>query len=498
MLDKTKPNLISRPPVVVFLGHVDHGKSSILEAIKDLKITAKESGGITQHIGAYEIEENGKNITFIDTPGHEAFSQMRMRGARVADIAVLVVAADEGIKPQTKEAIAHIKAAGIPMIVALNKMDNPNADPEKVKRELISEDVLVESMGGKVLSVEVSAKTKKGISQLLEAIVLVSEMEDLKADVSVPAQGIVIESYLDSFKGPVATVIVESGILKKGDLIGTDTAFGKVKGIENFLKKPMPKAGPSVPAIIIGFEKVPGVGEEFKVYESLERYKKEPKKPLKIDLADFQPKEEEGKKIVSIVVKSDVFGSLEAILEVLKLLPQEKAGLKILKAEVGEVNDSDVKLAKTSNAKIICFKVKANLGAEKLAMREKISIIKFDIIYELAQAVRNLLEKSIAPDIIRTDLGKIKVLAVFKTEKSRQIIGGKVLDGIARRGAFAEVIRDNEIIGKGKIVGLQKDKKEVPEADKRSECGMLFEGNAKIEEKDILVVYSEEKQKAYL
>ncbi|MCX6765189.1 MAG: GTP-binding protein, partial [Candidatus Nealsonbacteria bacterium] len=275
MKEKANKNLISRPPVVVIMGHVDHGKSSILEAIKDLRITAKESGGITQHIGAYEIEEKGKMITFIDTPGHEAFSAMRMRGAKVADIAILVVAAEEGLKPQTKEAIEHIKKAGIPMIVAINKIDKSTAEPEKVKRELISQDVVVEDMGGTIPSVEVSAKTKKGIDHLLEIILLISEMEDLKADISLPAEGVVIESRMDSFKGSVATVILEKGMIKKGDLIGTNSVFGKIKGLENFLGKAIDEASPSVPVRILGFENVPAVGETVKAYNTKDEWKKE-------------------------------------------------------------------------------------------------------------------------------------------------------------------------------------------------------------------------------
>lgn len=494
MVNKDK-NLISRPPVVVILGHVDHGKSSILEAIKDLKITSKESGGITQHIGAYEIDHEGKKITFIDTPGHEAFSAMRSRGAKVADIAILVVAAEEGIKPQTKEAIEHIKKSGVPMIVALNKIDKPAADPQKVKRELISHDVVVESMGGKIPSCEVSAKTKQGIPNLLEMILLIADMEALKADISSPAKGVIIESYVDSFRGPIATVIVEEGILKKGDNIGTSSAFGKVKGLENFQLKPLKQATPSLPAVILGFESVPAVGEEFKVYSNIEEYRKEPKgksriAPVVISVGPDQ-------KLVNIILKADVFGSLEAIEEVLKNLPQEKTILRILKAEVGEINDSDVKLANDANAKVIGFRVKANPTAKKLALKDKISIISFDIIYELAQAVRNLLEKMLEPEIVRTDLGKVKILAVFKSDKSRQLIGGKVIDGIIKRGAFLEVLRNEEIVGKGKLVGLQQNKKDVDEVGKRMECGMLYEGH-KVEEGDVLNAYLEERRKLEL
>ncbi|MCX6759912.1 MAG: hypothetical protein NTW46_01030, partial [Candidatus Nealsonbacteria bacterium] len=368
-------------------------------------------------------------------------------------------------------------------------------EPEKVKRELISQDVVVEDMGGKIPSVEVSAKTKKGIDHLLEIILLISEMEDLKADVSLPAEGVVIESRMDSFKGSVATVILEKGIIKKGDLIGTNSVFGKIKGLENFLGKAIDEAGPSVPVIILGFENVPAVGETVKAYQSQDEWKKEEKtakiEPEVLDIL-------EGQKVVNIILKSDVFGSLEAISEVLKTLPQDKAILRILKAEVGDVNDTDIKLAKAANAKMICFRVKATPSAIKLAEKEKVTIINFDIIYEIAQAVRNLLEKSLGSETSRTDLGKVKIIEVYKNEKARQVVGGKVTAGVIRRGAYAEIVRNEEIMGKGKIVNLQKDKKEAAEVDKRNDCGMMFEGDVKIEEGDILNIYIEERKKAEL
>ncbi len=348
-------NKIERPPVVVVLGHVDHGKSSILEAIKDLKILERESGGITQHIGAYEIEHSSASsgqaskITFIDTPGHEAFSAMRSRGAKVADIAVLVVAADEGVKPQTKEAISHIKKAGIPLIVAINKIDKPTADPQRVKRELVQEDILVEGMGGKIPSVNVSAQTKEGIEELLEVILLVAEMENLQADISKPAEGAIIEAYLDSLRGPTATLLLTNGVLEPGFIVGTPSAFGKVKSLENFQGAPIKKVYPSMPAIVFGFENVPKVGEEFKVFPDIELAKdflQKSEKKLSI-ISSAEPNQ----KVLNLILKADVLGSLEAIEEVLKDISEEKpstnakpktrtelgagTSLKILKAEVG-------------------------------------------------------------------------------------------------------------------------------------------------------------------
>lgn len=495
MVKKTQKNIISRPPVVVVLGHVDHGKSSILEAIKDLKITAKEAGGITQHIGAYEIEHQGKKITFIDTPGHEAFSAMRSRGAKVADIAILVIAAEEGIKPQTKEAISHIKKGQLPMIVAINKMDKPGADSDKVKRELSAQEVLVESMGGKVPSVDVSAKTGKGIPELLEIILLVAEMENLKGDVSERAEGVVIESYLDALRGPTATLILQNGILKKGDIIGTSSSFGKVKSLEDFQGNSIKEALPSMPVVVLGPESVPGVGEQFGVFSDVETAKKEIK-PIKptpevIEVGD-------DKKVLNIILKVDVLGSLEAIEEILKNLPQDKVILRILKGEVGDVGEADVKLTKGAKAKIIGFRVKTDPIARKLAQRDKITIVNFEVIYELAQAVRQLLEKKAGPEIVRVDLGRVKVLAIFRAEKSRQIIGGKVIEGEIKKGVSLEIYREEEKIGKGKVVGLQRDKKDIEEVAKGTECGILFEGDVKIEEGDILEAYIEEKRKIEL
>ena len=496
MPDKKNKNLIPRPPVVVVLGHVDHGKSSILEAIKDLKITAKESGGITQHIGAYELEHQGKKIAFIDTPGHEAFSAMRSRGAKVADIAILVVAADEGVKPQTKEAILHIKKSEIPLIVAINKMDKSEADPAKVKRELSSQDILVESMGGKIPSVEVSAKTKKGINELLEMILLVAEVEKLETDIEKPAKGTVIEAYMDSNRGPTATLILSEGAVKRGDILGTESAYGKVKILEDFQGKIVDQALPSIPVVILGFENVPGVGEQFKIFLDIESAKKEIKETPKIGREAIVA--ETDKKTLNLILKVDVQGSLEAVEKVLGDISQEKANIKILKAEVGDINENDVKMAKGAKARILSFRVKTNPIAKGLALREKITILTFDIIYELAQTARQLLEKKIEPESIRTDLGKIKILEVFRQEKSRQIIGGKVTDGLIKKGGFAEITRNKEKIGKGKIIGLQKQKKEIDEALKGSECGLLYEGTGKIEKGDILEIYTEERRKREL
>ena len=502
-------SILQRPPVVVVLGHVDHGKSSLLEAIKDFKITAKESGGITQHIGAYEVEEKGKKITFIDTPGHEAFSAMRARGTEVADIALLVVDSAQSVQPQTKEAVIAIKRAEIPTIVVLNKIDLPTANPEKIKRELLQIDVVVESMGGKIPSVQVSAKEKTGINELLEIILLVADMHDLKSETEAPVEGLVIESYMDGLKGPVVTAVIKKGVLRKKDIIATDLALAKVKSIQDFKGKEIHEARPSQPAIILGFEKVPAVGEKFKSYktteEAMQKLKKEePKREVGSTVLNLDP----AKKVLNIILKGDVFGSLEAIEGMLKNLPQDKVILRILKSEVGDISESDAKLAEMSKATIIGFRVKIGPAVMKFMKNDlenlpagrqgKLRIKTFDIIYELVQDVRRGLEKSLEAEIVREDIGKLKTLLVFWGEKNRQIVGGKITEGEMRKGIKLEVFRDDKKIGSGRIVNLQRDKKDIDLLKKRDEAGILFEGNVKIEKGDILAAYVEERKKGEL
>ncbi len=501
MLQKTiKPgkNIDVRPPVVVVLGHVDHGKSSLLEAIKDFKITSKESGGITQHIGAYEVEHSTQKITFIDTPGHEAFSAMRSRGAKTADIAILVVDACEGVKPQTKEVITYIKKFKIPAIVALNKMDRPEANPEKIKQELSQQDFLVESIGGKIPSVEISAKTNKGINELLELIILLAEMNETKGDISKPAEGVVIEAYLDKFRGPTSTLLIRDGILNLGDIIATRSTLGKIKTLENFQGNPIKKAIPSMPVIILGLDQVPQVGENFKVFPNIESAQKYVAKKERKTEAQKVLMIESDKRVLNIIIKSDVLGSIEAIEKVLQTLPQEKVILRILKSEPGEINENDVKLAQMAKAKIIGFRTKVNPMASSLAQRQKVKIKTFEVIYELVQTVRELMSKTIKTKLVRKELGKLKTLIVFRTEKSRQIIGGKVTEGEINKGNKIKIWRQEEEIGKGKIIQVQKNKKEVEKGIKGDEIGILQEGPVKIEEGDIVIAYEEERIKEEL
>jgi translation initiation factor IF-2 len=508
MIPNSKQNMISRPPIVVILGHVDSGKTSILNTVRNLQFTGEKPGGaITQHIGAFEVEvgnppspkatEGQRKITFIDTPGHEAFSAMRARGAKVADIAILVVDGVAGVQDQTKEAISHIKKAQIPMIVAINKIDRPEADPEKIKRELAKENILVESMGGKIPSVKVSAKTGKGIEDLLELILLVAEMENLKGDIFKPGEGVIIESYLDRFRGPTATLLLRDGILKSGEIIGTSSTFGKIKILENFRGEKIEIAYPSMPVVVIGFEDVPRVGEKFRVFgtieeaqNSLQKIEKEEKREVFLITPD--------KKVLNLILKTDVLGSIEPIENVLKGLPQEKVILRILKAEVGDINESDFKLAQSAKAKILGFRIKITPVAKSLAEREKVKIFNFEIIYDLVQTVRELMTKVLEPEIVRIDLAKLKTLLIFWTEGNRQIVGAKVLEGEVKKGTKIEVFRKEEKVGQGKLINLQINKKDVEKAIRGQEVGILYEGDAKIQEGDTLVIFRKEKRKLEL
>jgi len=498
-------NLLERPPIVVVLGHVDHGKTTLLDYIRKTSVAEKESGGITQHIGAYQIVHKDKTITFIDTPGHEAFSQMRSRGARVADIAILVVAAEEGVKPQTKEVISHIKEFEIPVVVAINKIDKPVANPSKVIGELAKEGIVVESQGGKIPSVNVSAKTGQGVDELLEVILLVAEMEELKADAAKPASGVAIESYLDSKRGPTATLLVQDGTLKKGNIVVCGNSFGRVKMLENFQGDSIEEAFPSTPVLVLGLNQAPMVGEKFNVEKSEGDARSSVAKAMedektKAGLSAEAPSLSRGTggKILNLILKADVRGSLEAIEGVLKNIKQENVIINILKSEVGDISESDVKLAFSTGSMIIGFRVKLPNFILELAKRQGVRIKTFEIIYELVEEVKKGLIRLLEPEIVREDLGKLKVLAIFRKEKSRMIIGGKVLSGKVENKALINIIRNEEKIGKGRIIQLQQNKKDINEVEKGKEAGILFEGDMVIEEGDVLEVYKEEKKKREL
>lgn len=484
--------IIKRPPIVVLLGHVDHGKSSILEAIKDLKITQKESGGITQHIGAYEIEHGGGKITFIDTPGHEAFSKMRSRGAKIADIAILVVAADEGVKEQTKEAIKYIKEYNLPFIVALNKMDKIGADPERVKDELEKEGITLEKRGGETPVVQLSAKTKEGISDLLDVIEILGEMINLKADLEATPKGEIIETFLDAQKGPLATAIIREGVLHLGDIIATESAFGKVRSLEDFQGKRIKEAEPAKPVLVLGFNSLPLVGETFQKFSSLE----EAEKFQKIKKKEFVINKrigKEGEKNLKLILKTDVLGSLEAIEESLSKIKLEEVGLHILRGEVGNVTENDLKDAEQFNALIVAYRVKVPKKLREISSQKKIRILEVDIIYKLLEKIEEILKKMAGPQVIEEEIGRIKILGIFGKIKERQIIGGRVIEGEVKKFKEFKIIREGDTIGEGRIINLQKNKKDVDKVEKGSECGLLVESSQEIEKGDVLSVFERKK-----
>lgn len=489
-----KTDLKPRPPVVVILGHVDHGKTSLLDYIRKTNVAEFEAGAITQHIGAYQVEVEEKLITFIDTPGHEAFSAMRKRGGSIADIAVLVVDATEGVKPQTIEAIKCVRGAKIPVIVAINKVDLPNANPQQVKKELAKENLLVEDMGGEVVAVETSAKNGKGIKTLLEMILLVADMEELKASLKEAVSGEIIEAHLDSRRGPMATVLVKGGVLRKGDIIVAGRTYGKIKEMEDSKARKINQAFPSTPALILGLKTVPSPGDILKKVESEEKainlaqsFKK-PSKPS-------EPKKQQFKKILKLIVKADVKGTLEAVVETLKSIESKEVGLEILEAEVGNINENNIKQAYTAKAIIIGFNINIPSDLKDFAERQRVKVKTFDVIYKLVETIRKELSRLLEPEKIKKTLGEVKILKVFKATKNEQIIGGKVILGKIEKGAGAEVKREKKSIGQGKIVRLQQRAREKKEIKVGQECGISFSGKVEVKVGDLLEIYRQEEKK---
>ena len=515
---------------MVVLGHVDHGKTKILDYIRKTKVAEGEAGGITQHIGAYQVkvasEDNlstsdialptcptspGRSpggrglrpITFLDTPGHEAFSAIRSRGAKVADIAILVVAADEGVKPQTKEAIKIIQEAKLPFIVALNKIDKENANPPKVKQELAENEVLIEEWGGKTPVVEVSAKTGQGIESLLEMILLVAEMEELKTDTS-ETKAVVIDSHLDSRRGLVATILVQNGSFAVGNWIVAGTEAVKIKSMNDFLGKNTTTAEPSQPIVILGWSSPPSLGEEVIKTSSREEALKLAKeketlgKPL-LFVQESGP-EKSKSKILNLIVKTDVASSLEAIDQVLKTIKSEEVGYKIVEYGVGSITEGDIKKAAATQAAIIGFHVQLSAQLKQVVERQNVSVQTFDIIYELVEKIKEKMSDLLDPEINRIPLGKIKILALFKKDVKNQIVGGKITSGKIKRGAMVDVLRNNNIIVKGKLGQLQHQKADMGEVAEGLECGLRIDflgqslsPNMYVKEGDVLDIYEEEK-----
>ncbi len=495
-----------RAPVVTFMGHVDHGKTSLLDKIRKTKIADKEHGGITQHIGAYSVNHSKGKITFLDTPGHEAFTAMRARGAHITDLVVLVVAADEGLMPQTLEAVDHARAAKVPIVVALNKIDKPNADPERIKKQLADHDLLPEDWGGKTIVVGVSALTGEGIDNLLEMILLESELLELKANFEKKASGIVVDAHMSHGKGALATVIVQNGILREGDIIVTGALFGKIRAMFDDLEKPVKEAGPSTATEILGLPGVPEAGDMFYVVEN-EKIAREitvqkqeqikmNKQQLfsKITLEDLYAQVKEGKiKELNVIMKADVQGSLEALIDSLGKIPSEEVHLKFIHTAVGDINASDVILADASNAIIIGFQVAVDSRAKQALENHPVDVRTYRIIYDAVNDVRNALEGLLEPKTKKKFLSRVEVRQVFNLSKSGIVAGSFVQKGKMLRKAHVDVIRNGEVVFTGTIASLKRFKDDVREVPEGMECGISINNYDKIEPGDILEAFELEK-----
>jgi len=495
-----------RSPVVTVMGHVDHGKTSLLDALRHANVVSGEAGGITQHIGAYQVTapDSGKKITFIDTPGHAAFTAMRARGAKVTDIVVLVVAADDGVMPQTVEAINHAKAARVPMIVAINKIDKPDARPERVRTELLQHEVQVESLGGEVVDVEVSAKNKTNLDRLLEMIALQAELLDLKTNSDRPAEGTVIEAKLDRGRGPVATVLVQRGTLRVGDIIVAGAEMGRVRALISDQGDTVEEAGPAVPVEVLGFNGPPEAGDRLAVVENEARARQvtsyrahQKRENAAASISGMRGSLEQmmsqlktaGRKEFPLIVKADVQGSLEAILGSLEKLGTDEVAARILHAGVGGISESDVTLAEGFNAAIIGFSVRANKEAAAAAKRNGIEIRYYNIIYDLVDDVKKAMSGLLAPTLRETMLGNAQILEIFNISKVGKVAGCRVTDGTVERGANVRLIRDNVVVHEGKLSTLKRFKDEVKEVQAGQECGMAFENYGDMRAGDVIECY---------
>ncbi len=482
--------LVARPPVVTIMGHVDHGKTSLLDAIRKTSVVSGEAGGITQHIGAYQVEQNGQKITFIDTPGHAAFTAMRARGAQATDIAILVVAADDSVMPQTIESINHAKAANVPIIVAINKIDKHEANPEKVRQQLLQHEVFVESMGGEVLDVEVSAKNKLNLDKLLEAVLLQAEILDLKADPTRTAEGTVIEAQLDRGRGAVATVLVQKGTLKPGQIIVAGDQWGRVRALVNDKGDHVKEAGPAMPVEILGLSGTPAAGDKFAVVENESRAREisEYRQRLARDKAAARQSGQRGSleqmmsklqdtgfKEFPLVIKADVQGSVEAIVAALDKLGTDEVRARIVHSGAGAITESDISLAEASNAAIIGFNVRANAQARTASERAGIEIRYYNIIYDLVDDVKAAMSGLLSPERRETFLGNAEILEVFNITKVGKVAGCRVIEGKVERGAGVRLVRDNVVIHEGKLKTLKRFKDEVSDVPMGQECGMAFE-----------------------
>jgi len=503
-------NLQPRAPVVTVMGHVDHGKTSLLDAIRETEVAVGEAGGITQHIGAYEARADGRRIVFIDTPGHEAFTRMRARGAKVTDVVVLVVAADDGVMPQTEEAIAHAKAAKVPIVVAVNKTDKPDAQPERVKRQLADRGLMPEEWGGETVMVEVSAKTKRNLPRLLEMILLVSDLRELKADPDAPASGVVLESRMDRGRGPVATVLVQNGTLHVGDVFIVGAVYGKDRAMFNDRGQPIKEAGPSTPVEVLGLQGVPEAGDQFQVADEAKarhiveyRQAKQREASLAktatgrftLDQLHEQLRAGEVKEL-PVVIKADVQGSVEVLSEMLPKISNDQVKLEVIQASVGGVTESDVILAAASKAIIVAFNVRPERKATELAQREGVDIRMHTIIYELLDELKKAVSGLLAPVIKETYLGRAEVRDTFRIKGAGMIAGCFVQDGMLKRDADVRVLRDNVVVYTGKLISLRRFKEDVNEVRGGYECGAGISNFNDVKVGDVLECFKIEKTAA--
>ena len=500
--DKTEPILKLRPPVVTVMGHVDHGKTSLLDFIRTSKVASGEAGGITQHIGAYHVETPKGMITFLDTPGHEAFSAMRARGAKATDIVILAVAADDGVMPQTIEAINHSKAAEVPLIVAINKIDKPEANAEKVKGELLSHEVIPEELGGDAIFSEVSAKTGQGIDELLDAILLQAEILELKAATNTPARGIVVEGRLDKGRGPVTTLLVQSGFLSPGDTILAGSSFGRVRGMLDEIGKNVKKAGPSIPVEVIGLSDVPNAGDEFIVINDEKKarevalFRQGKFRDVKFakqqasKLENIFDQMAEGEvKALPLIIKADVQGSYEALVGSLEKLSTNEVKVNVIHSAVGAVNESDINLATASNAVILAFNVRAEGGARKLADSLEVDVRYYSIIYEAVDEVKAALGGLLSPEQKENILGLVEIREIFKASKIGTIAGCYVLEGLIRKNSKIRLLRDNVVIYDGELDSLKRFKDDIKEVKSNFECGLSIKNYNDMKVGDQIEVY---------
>jgi len=506
--DDSKAELSERPPVVAVMGHVDHGKTSLLDAIREAEVVAGEAGGITQHIGAYQVHHGEKTITFLDTPGHEAFTAMRARGAQVTDLAVIVVAADDGVMPQTLEAIDHARAADVPILVAVNKIDRPEAQPDRVRTELANHDLNPEEWGGETVYVDVSAKTKEGLDNLLDMVVLVSELEELGANPDASASGTVIESNLDPGRGPVVSVLVQRGTLKVGDAVVAGPRWGKVRAMQDFMGDRVQEAVPGMPVEVLGFDGVADAGEFAQVVENdrraremagerANRLKTEAlarRQARKVTLEEVFAKAQEGEiKELNLVLKADVAGSLEALQDEIAKLPQEQVPINIIHAQTGGINESDVMLAAASDAVVIGFNVRPLAEARRTADQEGIDIRTYSVIYKVTEELRAAMEGMLEPEEVEETIGEAEIKQTFKASRVGRIAGCLVTDGKVARDAQVRLIRDGTVVWEGRLGSLRRFKDDVNEVEEGQECGIVLEGYADIKEGDMLEFFRTKK-----